>query len=118
MKKIMLVVEDDPDLQHLLVRMFEDEGYTVEVASDGLEALMKIPIVQPNILLLDLKMPRMNGKTLLDELAIRDWRDSIRVIVVSALQAFESDGLPVDAVIAKPFAVEDLLAVVEEMGAE
>lgn len=57
----ILVVDDDPVIQKLLEVNFTIEGYAVEVAGDGAEAVDKARSVSPDLIVLDVMMPRMNG---------------------------------------------------------
>jgi PAS domain S-box-containing protein len=80
---LVLVVDDDRDQQRLLRNVFERQGIGVAVASDGLEALRRLQEVQPDVIVLDLHMPVMNGFEFLR--ATRDspvWRE-IPVVILT-----------------------------------
>ncbi|MBD2847352.1 response regulator [Paenibacillus sp. IB182496] len=80
----VLVVEDDATTSEMMARMLHKEGYAVTRAGNGLEALERIEYQQPQLILLDLMMPKMDGFQFLRELHRREgWRD-IPVIVVTA----------------------------------
>jgi CheY-like chemotaxis protein len=107
----VLVVDDDADIRELLVEFLGSEGYDVAAAGDGVEALERARAHRPDVILLDLMMPGMNGWEFRDvQLRDADLAD-VPVIVISA---FDSD-LDVDEVLRKPFRVEDLLATVERL---
>jgi len=57
----VLVVEDDPFIVRLYTKTLEHEGFQVQVADNGLSALEQIPVFKPDIILLDIMMPTMNG---------------------------------------------------------
>jgi two-component system response regulator MprA len=57
----VLVVDDDADTRHMLREALQDEGYGVECAAHGLEALQSVRLWRPDVILLDLIMPRMHG---------------------------------------------------------
>ena len=57
----ILVVEDDEDVRELIVSTLEDQAYAVDVASDGRQALERVAETCPELILLDMKMPGMNG---------------------------------------------------------
>jgi CheY-like chemotaxis protein len=57
----VLVIEDDPDMRGLLVLMLEDKGYSVQSASNGRGALDILRTIRPDLILLDMKMPVMDG---------------------------------------------------------
>ncbi|WML32733.1 response regulator transcription factor [Clostridium sp. OS1-26] len=61
MDKKILVVDDERSIADVIAYDFRREGYTVEVAYDGEEALKKINTFQPNVIILDVMMPKMNG---------------------------------------------------------
>ncbi len=88
MKKILLV--DDEDSIHLLYREeFEEEGYEVHSAMTGEEALEQLNIVNPDLIILDINMPGMNGIEALRR--IKEINPAIPVILCSAYQEFKQD---------------------------
>jgi len=107
----ILVVDDAPELTHLLKMALSREGYQVEVANDGLEGLRKAYDVRPDLMLLDIMMPNMNGLEMLSR--FREFSD-VPVIMLTALgQAKDRvDGLNkgADDYVVKPFDVEELKA--------
>lgn len=64
----ILVVDDQLGVRLLLSEALEDEGFTIETAANGKEALEKIEVMQPELILLDLKMPIMTGTEVLEQL--------------------------------------------------
>ncbi|MBL9009284.1 MAG: response regulator [Myxococcales bacterium] len=87
----VLVVEDDPDCQQLLRRMLEEHGHPSRCAKNGREALSLLAQQIPDLILLDLMMPELDGFSLLDALkADPRWR-SIPVIVVTARDLSEDE---------------------------
>ena len=64
----VLVVDDDPMVRDTLGQMLADEGYVVDAATDGSDALLRVRAARPDAILLDLMMPGMNGRQFLDEL--------------------------------------------------
>lgn len=64
----VLIVEDDPDVITLLVEILQHEGFEATVASDGLEGLLKIQTGTPDVALLDIMMPDVNGVRVLEQL--------------------------------------------------
>ncbi len=109
----VLVVDDEPDIVDFLTTVLADEGYRIEIARDGLEALSKMHEVQPSLVILDLMMPRMSGFEVLDTLRAAGNKRRPSVIVLSAkathqdiLTALEKGA---DDFIPKPFDLEDLL---------
>jgi signal transduction histidine kinase/CheY-like chemotaxis protein len=87
----VLVVEDDPVMRDMLQRRLEKEGWTVMEAENGRVALKRMAERQPDLILLDLMMPEMDGFQFLDEIRTHeDWR-SIPIIVVTAKELTEED---------------------------
>jgi CheY-like chemotaxis protein len=87
----VLVVDDDAEMRRLLRRSLEKEGYRVAEAAQGKEALELVADHKPDLILLDLMMPVMDGIEFLTHLRAReDWRD-IAVIVVTAKDLTDTD---------------------------
>jgi len=84
----VLIVEDEENERVGLAELISGWGYRTETAHDGLEGLEKVELFSPGIVLTDLKMPRMDGMSLLSKLAERS--ESIAVIVVTAQGTIES----------------------------
>ena len=108
----ILVVEDDRIVQKALRRLFEYEGYRVEVCGDGQSALDAFRAVTPNAVILDLGLPVVSGWDVCRE--IRRESTSLPVIVVSA-RADQTDKLLLlelgaDDYVTKPFSPRELLA--------
>lgn len=107
---IVLVVDDETDIRQALAEVLTFEGYQVVDARDGQEALDKARQYRPELVLLDLMMPRMNGWEF--RRAQKGDRALARIPVV-VLSAFENDGdLDAEAYIEKPFDVEELVSAV------
>jgi CheY-like chemotaxis protein len=86
-----LVVEDDADTRVWLRRMLREEGWTVLEAANGREALARLADVAPDIMLLDLIMPEMDGFELIEELRQDEvWR-RLPVVVVTAAELSDED---------------------------
>lgn len=65
----ILVVDDEVDIRSLLAQFLKTEGYDIEVAVDGLDALEKINASRPDLVISDIRMPRCNGFDLLDNVS-------------------------------------------------
>ena len=115
----VLAVDDDPVIQRLLQVNLEMEGYEVETASDGIEALEKARSFAPHLVLLDVMMPRKDGWQVCAEMRDDPELGSIPVIFLSA-RAQDADiqkgtDLGVAAYVTKPFDPIDLLELVAEL---
>ena len=109
--KRVLIVDDDEDMQALLQAVLEKQEYEVVTAEDGLAALEELENSTPDLILLDLMMPRMDGYAFTEELRQRGLQSSIPIIVISAdVNAKQNtEQLGANSYIAKPFDVRDLL---------
>jgi CheY-like chemotaxis protein len=109
----VLVVDDDPVIQRLLKVNFEMEGYTVLSAADGVEGIEQARAGAPDVIILDIMMPKMNGLEALTVLKADVRTEAIPVILLSAkaqagdVQAGLDRGA--DAYVTKPFDPLDLL---------
>ncbi len=108
----ILVVDDDRAVRDSLRRSLEFNGYQVEVAGDGAEALAKVAQVAPDAIVMDVMMPRLSG---LDATrALRAAGNDVPILVLTARDAVSDrvDGLDAgaDDYLTKPFALEELLA--------
>ena len=115
----ILVVDDDKDIVETLKNRLEKEKYEVAVAFDGEEAITKVKEADPDIVLLDLVMPKLNGFEVLKEIREKykeKWRP---VIVVSAQDDLESlrksYSLEADHYLTKPCTMEHILAGIKTM---
>lgn len=111
MSRLILIVDDDPGLQKMLRAILEEENYEVAVAGDGIAALEMVAKKRPSLILLDLKMPRMDGFTFAQELQKRDLRPSIPIVVLTADAHAKQRAaqLGAEGYLAKPFDLLDLL---------
>ncbi len=110
----ILVVEDEPDLGELIAYNLRIEGYAVEVARDGAEALKGVEREVPHLILLDLMMPRLSGQQVAERLKQAPGTSKIPIIMLTAkseerdeLQGLE---LGADDYITKPFSMSVLMA--------
>lgn len=107
----VLVVEDDPAIRRLVKMVLEREGYRVDAASDGIEAVLKIGMSDYDVIILDLMMPNLDGFSFMTTLAENDPSRLNRIIVTSAASpAIIRDrmkGTPFE-VLTKPFDIARL----------
>jgi CheY-like chemotaxis protein len=83
-KKTVLIVEDDVALRKVLVDKLTDEAFDVEEAVDGEEGLARVHEKHPDLILLDIFMPRMDGITMLSKLRSMDsWGKHVPVLVLT-----------------------------------
>ena len=115
--KRVLVAEDDPDLGLGLKNNLEIEGYEVRVARDGDEALASALQWRPDLLILDLVMPKLDGMRVLRSLRERDTQIAVLVLTARGEEADKVRGLKLgaDDYVTKPFGLLELLARVESL---
>lgn len=115
----VLIVDDDQRVQKMLSFLFLKKGFKVVSAKDGIDALKILTILRPDIILMDLAMPVMDGfelcKRIKEEMPIRD----IPIIVISALSVSDSRerilSLGVREFFEKPFEIAHLMDRVNEL---
>jgi DNA-binding response OmpR family regulator len=108
----LLVVEDEKGLQDLLTTNLEYEGFSVEVADDGIPALAAHRQRRADLIILDLMLPELDGFKVLE--GLRQARDSVPVLMLTARSA-EADrvkglSLGADDYLVKPFSILELVA--------
>lgn len=111
MSNTILVIDDDLDLQTTLCAILEDQGYEALAADDGLSALALLETARPDLILLDMGLPRMDGYAFAGELRRRGLRPQIRVLVLTADGRVREKAAQIEAegFLAKPFALSELL---------
>lgn len=122
-KKIkILVSEDNPDIRKILVMRLEINGYDVIQAQDGEEAVDKIKKESPDLVILDLMMPKMSGFEVCRMIKFDDKYKDMPIIVLSALdqQADREKAIEAgaDAYFIKPFDLELLLNKIKSLVSE
>jgi DNA-binding response OmpR family regulator len=113
----ILIVEDEQPIATMLSEFLSEAGYETEIARDGAEALDRIDDAQPNLIIMDLMMPRLTGGEAARILRREPSTAGIPILAISAIGDAETmiDLLAVDAVLAKPFDLEDLRQHVDAM---
>jgi DNA-binding response OmpR family regulator len=113
----VLVVEDDPAIRRLVTMVLQRQGYGVDAACDGLEAVLKLGLREYHAIVLDLMMPNLDGFTFLNTFAENEPERLRKVIVTSAASPTlirERMRTTPFAVLPKPFDIGDLLARVKD----
>lgn len=119
MPKKILLVDDEKDLVATVSFRLESKGYTVAVAYDGMDALEKVKKVRPDLIILDLMLPKMDGYRVCALLKKNAQYSAIPIIIFTA-RAEESDialtkEAGANAYITKPFNPDVLLAKIKEL---
>ena len=106
------MVEDDSAIRKLVSMVLRRDGYEVDIASDGLEAVVKLGVAEYDVIVLDLMMPRLDGFTFLNDFAREDPDRLRKVIVTSAASPRvireRMERVPFD-LLPKPFDIGELV---------
>lgn len=122
-KQLILVVDDDPDLVESIAMKVESHNFQVAKAYDGVEAWEKIKDERPDLIILDVMMPRKNGYELCDELKKDDQYKDIVVVLLTAVgdavtttkyTHFGGKTTLADDFIPKPIDLDRLMEIVKE----
>lgn len=111
MEKTILIVEDDANIRELLHLYLEQEGYHIETAQDGADGLRMFKRVHPDMVLLDLMMPVMDGTQMIREL--RSFSKTPVIILTAKGEVFDKVALlelGADDYITKPFEMREVIA--------
>lgn len=112
-KPRILLVDDEPSIVKMVGKRLEFEGFDVCIAMDGQEALAKVQSEKPNLIILDLMLPKLNGYEVCTRLK-QDSRHQQIPIVIFTAKTQEKDekmamGCGADAFVRKPFRAQELL---------
>jgi two-component system, chemotaxis family, chemotaxis protein CheY len=110
---LVLVVDDDPDILDAVCEILEAEGYRVSRARNGREALERVELEQPAVILLDLMMPVMDGSAFAQALRCRPRHRGIPIVLLTAAGSQQKAvAMGASGYLAKPFEIEMLLSYV------
>ncbi len=114
--KTVLVVDDEFDLLTTLVAILEGEGYTTQACSDGREVLDRLGSARPDLLLMDVMLPRVSGEEVARIIVGRPGLEGLPVVLMSSVPT-RKDRRPENcrAFLQKPFSLSTLLATVVDL---
>jgi DNA-binding response OmpR family regulator len=119
MPKKVLIADDEPNIVTSLEFLMHEAGYEVQVARDGEQALALVGQFLPDLILLDVMMPRMSGYEVCLRLRERPEFRHIRIVMLSArgreAEVRKGLSLGADTYITKPFSSRDLMAVISAL---
>lgn len=121
MEKFMnvLIVDDEPDLVETLTLMLKNHGFRVTSASNGIEGLEKAKTELPDIIILDLMMPEMDGFEMCKQLKSNEETSGIPIIILTAKSdtesRFKTFKYKADYYIVKPFHLPNLVSKINEL---
>ena len=119
MSKKILIADDEPNIVISLEFLLKKEGFSVVVATDGEEALAKVADFSPDLLLLDVMMPKKSGFEVCEALRADPARAGLLIVMLTAkgrdTEVAKGLALGADAYITKPFSTKDLVARVRSL---
>ena len=113
----ILVVDDDADIQEMVQIALEDEGYEVTVAAHGMAALEILQQLTPRLILLDMRMPVMNGWQFAQAYRERPGEHAPIVLLTAADASTSARQVGAEGYLAKPFDLSQLIATVAKFAA-
>ena len=119
MAKRILIADDEPNIVVSLEFLMKQRGYDIRVVSNGADALEAVGAFRPDLILLDVMMPRVSGYDVCQKVRENpEWQD-IKIIMLSAkgrdVEVTKGIAIGADAYVTKPFSTRDLIAKVGEM---
>ncbi len=119
MGKKVLIADDEPNIVVSLEFLMKQKGYVVKVVNDGEAALAAVAEFAPDLILLDVMMPRMSGYDICQRVRENPAWQGIRIIMLSAkgrdIEVSKGLAVGADAYVTKPFATKDLIEKVRAM---
>ena len=114
MSTTILIADDEPNIVISLEYLLQREGYHVLVARDGQEALDTVDLMRPDLVLLDVMLPKVSGFDVCQKLRANPALAGMRIVMLTAkgrdVEMSKGMALGADAYITKPFSTQDLLA--------
>ncbi|MBO8427596.1 MAG: response regulator transcription factor [Firmicutes bacterium] len=114
MKRLIYSVEDDKDISYIIKMALENAGYEVKIFDNGEDFLKEFKEVKPDLILLDMMLPKIQGQDILKIIRADESNNDIDIIIISAnkLVSDKVDGLNLgaDDYIAKPFDILELVS--------
>ena len=119
MSKKILIVDDEPNIVISLEFLMKKEGFQIAVAGDGEEALAKVATFGPDLMLLDVMMPKKSGFEVCESLRADPARTGLLIVMLTAkgrdTEVAKGIALGADAYVTKPFSTKDLVTRVKGM---
>jgi DNA-binding response OmpR family regulator len=119
MAKKILIVDDEPNIVISLEFLMKKEGFEVAVANDGDEALAMVASFNPDMLLLDVMMPKKSGFEVCEALRADSQRAGLKIVMLTAkgrdTEMAKGLAIGADAYVTKPFSTKELVDKVKEM---
>ena len=119
MSKKVLIVDDEPNIVAALEFLLEKNGYDVKVAANGVEAIEQLDAFRPDLVLLDVMVPKLSGYEVCQRMrAEPKWRD-IKIVMLSAkgreVEVNKGMSLGADLYVTKPFSSAELVSTIQQL---
>lgn len=113
----VLIVEDNPDLRNIFSCIFTHHKFEVQTAQDGMEALECLADSRPDVLILDINMPHLNGLEVLSYIRQTPFLRTLKVIVVTgnSVAIDHPDAQQADLLLVKPISVNELITMAQRL---
>lgn len=108
----VMVVDDEPDIRYVLRITLETAGYEVVEAAHGVDALAQVRLSQPQLVLTDRMMPRMDGGELIERLRADERTKGIPIVMITGTRGNQPGA---DAVLMKPFNADELVGLADRL---
>ena len=119
MRHKILIADDEPNIVISLEFLMQQSGYEVATARDGEDAIQKIASFQPDLVLLDIMLPKLNGFEVCQRVRENSQWNRIKIVMLSAkgreIEVSKGIALGADAYVTKPFSTKDLIAQVQRL---
>lgn len=117
--KKILIVDDEPNIVTALEFLLEKRGYAVEVAANGEEALAQVEAFKPDLVLLDVMMPKVSGYDVCQRMRAEPRWQGMKIIMLSAkgreVEVSKGMSLGADLYVTKPFSSVELVATIDKL---
>lgn len=119
MSKKILIVDDEPNIVISLEFLMKKEGFEVAIANDGEDALSRVGSFNPDLVLLDVMMPKKSGFEVCEALRADPARAALKIVMLTAkgrdTEVAKGLAIGADAYMTKPFSTKELLVMVKSM---
>ncbi len=110
-RPVILIIEDDESISEIVSRVLESEGYTTHIASNGVKGMEQFYLTLPDLIILDVKMPEMDGWETLERIRqISDCPAIMLTVFGSTDDIIKGLELGADDYLVKPFGIQELIA--------
>jgi len=118
-KKRILIVDDDETLATVLTYAMRNDGYQVDWVNDGMKALSYLGVNRPDLIIMDIMMPNLNGLETMRITRQNELMDGVMILALSAKKLRDTEARELetlcDAYMPKPFGVEHLMGIVMQL---